>query len=360
VGGHCFTNNQSARLFLVKLDKQGNIVWSNTFSNYGGWRAYSLAALSNGDIAVLAKGPGGMLVHRLTSGGQPVWSKLAQVSGSFPVDDDYYGSNLNNILSPENYGLTETGDGSIYFGSSCNSSMSGTGGIDRLVRLSANGDSVFAKTYSLNNNQGKVHPLQLVANGNTLLMADQSYSTISPVIGPAQYFCFLSADGSITSSKMRVTHDQSSPTFNLNQVNLYNGNLYFSTCGDYEFDTYVLDQSLNIKSSVKTVVVQDIGTDRGGISLYDANDQALYYLYNFGGNPGESNGFEVTRNATDGRTCITGPVVPPPVLELADAQYTVAADQEITISTQAAPVFTNLTWNAVSVSVVSTEAVCGQ
>jgi hypothetical protein len=67
VGGHSFVENQGVNLFLAKLDNQGNMLWSNTFSSSIGYRAYSLATLNNGDIGFLAKSGAGMMVYRLTA-----------------------------------------------------------------------------------------------------------------------------------------------------------------------------------------------------------------------------------------------------------------------------------------------------
>jgi hypothetical protein len=121
----------------------------------------------------------------------------------------------------------------------------------------------------------------------------------------------------------------------------------------------VLDKSLNVKSSIKTAAATDIGTDRGGISLFDQGDQALYFIFNFGGNPGESNGFEVTRNGPDGKPCINAYTKSPPTLTFEDRHITVATDTALTVSAGALPTFATLNWNAPQVSVSSTEKVCG-
>lgn len=356
VGGHSFVGTQSARLFLLKMDGSGNIVWSNSFSNYSRWRAYSLTTLRNGDLAFLTKGPGGLMVHRITANGLPVWSTIVGYTNTY-IDDDYY-TTPPNVNSPENHALVETADGSIYFATSSNSSGNGVGGSDRLYRLDANGKLQFAQIYTLDGNSAPVRPVQLINAGNDrLLMADQVFRNIT---GPSPYFVMLSLNGDVRLSRGRPANGDGFWGSCLNEINWYQDNLYFSTNGNREFDTYVIDNNLQLKSAVKTAAAQDIGTDRGGISLFDAADRALYYVLNFGGNWQESNGFEVTRNDATGKPCINTYVNPPSSLQLQDLHVTVVADKVDTTGYGPAPTFTPLTWRPNPVAVIATENVCGQ
>src|SRR5579859_75567 len=357
IGGHSFQGITPANLFLVKLDRSGNLIWSKSFSNYQGFRAYSLAALSNGDIALFGKSGGAMVCHRLTADGNPVWSTQLVYTWWGTIDDDYY--NKPNNLSPENHGLVEGSDGSIYFATSSNSGTANVGGTDRLVRLDANGKILFANVYSLANNTAVVRPVQLTAAGNgQLLLADQMVSYNGWEGCP--YFTMLSGDGSVVASRGRPYDPNNVLGITINEVNFYHDSVYYSTCGDNQFNTYILDAGLNLKSAVKTAATSDIGTDRGGISLYDATDRALYYVFNFGGNPGESNGFEVTRNGPTGKPCVTTYTIPPATLLLESTTVSVKADTAVASSGYGpSPVFTSLTWRQYTVT-TSPMNVCGQ
>jgi len=357
VGGHSFDGNGVAGiLFMAKLDTAGNMLWSQSFSNYQGWRAYSLTALANGDLALMAKGFGGLVVLRLTTNMQSVWSTIVYYMNSH-IDNDYYGS-VASILSPENHAMAETADGSIFFATSSNPGTH-TGGVDRLYKLDAGGQLQFAKTYTLDGNQGVVRPVQLINAGvNRLLMADQAFPISS--VGPCPFFTMLSLDGNVVASRGRPLDQSGSPGLNINQVNFYQDHIYYSTCGDYSFNTYILDTALGLKNTVVTAAALDIGTDRGGISLFDEADKALYYVLNFGGNYGESNGFEVTRNDASGKPCINTYTVPPATLLLGDNHITVANDTTITSTTYGpAVIFTPLSWRRYQVPVTVTENVCG-
>ncbi|MBS1663620.1 MAG: hypothetical protein JST68_21435 [Bacteroidetes bacterium] len=355
VAGHSFTGIESASLFLVKLDRSGNIVWSNGFSNNSGWRAYSLTTLRNGDLALLAKSGGGLKVFRVSPAGQALWSTtLGYTYGG--IDDDFY--TKPNLLSPESHALAETSDGSIFFATSSNGSVSGVGGSDRLYKLDAGGKLQFARVYKLDGNTSVVRPVQLInAGDDQLLMADQAFS--SP-LAPNPYFALLAPNGDVRTSRGRSSTAGGAWLYQINQVNWYQGNLYLSTCGNRDLCTYVIDGSLNLKSANKTIYVFDIGTDRGGMSLFDATDRALYYVCNFGGNFGESNGFEVVRNDAAGKPCIDTYVNPPSTLQLENNHFSVTDDKIDTVVYGAVFAFTPLTWRPNPVSVIQVEAVCGQ
>ncbi|HXD77478.1 MAG TPA: hypothetical protein VN616_06700 [Puia sp.] len=358
VAGHSFASTGVAGiLFLTELDKTGNILWSGSLSNYQGLRAYSVLVLQNGDVALFAKGIGGLSILRLSPGRQLVWSTMIQYNNT-PIDDDFYGNN-NNTLSPENHAMVETADGSIYVATTSNSGVTGAPGSDRLYRLDANGNLQFAKVYTAAG-VGVVHPVQLLnAGAGNLLMADQAVTSGNVFAFP--YFIKLSLDGSIVASRGVPVSMASPARDQINEVISYQGNFSLSTCGNLQFNTYILDPNLNLKTSIETIAAEDIGTDRGGISLFDTATNSLYYLCNFAGNFGESNGFEVTRNGPDGKPCITTYVNPPDALLLQDIQVTVIADSAAkTVTAGPVPVFTPLNWQPHNVVVASTVVVCGQ
>ena len=357
VAGQCYQGTAAAiGAFLLKLDNKGNILWSKAFTNYLGLRAYSLQVLGNGDLALLTKSHGALIVHRLTADGQPVWSFEAICKPNLPIDDDFYDSQ-NGILSPEYHGLVEASDGSIFAAASGNGPLNGVGGTDHLIRLDANGNLLFAKSYTLSNNTGIVRPVQLLAFGTgQVLIADQA-AVYAP--GPSPFFTLISLDGAIQASRGVPLNTNSQNALNINEVNAFQGNIYLSTCGGYQFNTYVLDAGLNLKSSVKTAAALDIGTDRGGIALFDGSDLALYDVLNFGGNYGESNGFEVLRNDGKGTPCINTYTEAPAALTLENKQIMVASDTLFTFSAGPAATFTTLTWQPAPVSVASALNVCG-
>lgn len=356
IAGHSFAGTGVAGiLFLARLDATGNLVWSGSLSNYQGWRTYSLLALHNGDIALFAKGFGALTVLRLTPGQQLVWSTIIAYSNT-QIDNDFYANN-NNALSPENHAMVETVDGSIYFATSSNGG--GQPGSDRLYRLDAGGNLQFSKVYTAAGG-GAVRPVQLTNLGTgNILMTDQEFTPGGGFSFP--YFTIVASDGSVVASRGEPFNQGASGAVQINEVISYQNNICYSTCGDYQFNTYILDLNLNLKSSIETIAALDIGTDRGGIALFDSVDNALYYLCNFAGNYGESNGFEITRNAPDGKPCITTYTNPPDALSIQDLQVTVAADAgNPTITAGPAPVFTSLPWRSYAVAIASQEVVCGQ
>ena len=357
VGGHSFDGTGTAGiLFLAELDKSGNMLWSGSLSNYQGWRAYSIAILGNGDIAYFAKGFAGLAVLRLTASQQLVWST---VISSENIDDDFY-SNNNITLSPENHAMVETADGSIYVATSSNPASYEQPSADKLYQLNGSGTLQFAKIYT-QAFPGTTRPVQLINAGpNNLLMADQfvenGYITATP------FFNLLGLDGTLQASRgYPLTASFNGPS--INEVNFYQGSIYFSTCGNSAFDTYILDLNLNLKSAVETVADTLATTDRGGISLFDSTQHALYYVCNFGDvNPSQSNGFEVLQTRANGQSCDTtysGDAIP---LLLNNTSIAVTPDTVAMnhVTSGPAPVFTSLTWQSYTVPVAATNTVCGQ
>ena len=355
IGGHSFAGSGVAGiLFLAKLDTSGNMLWSGSFSNYQGWRAYSLTALQNGDVALFAKGFGGFVVLRLTTSEQLVWSTIVNFNQE-SLDNDFYADG-NNSLSPENHAMVETADGSIYVASSANS-RSYAPSTDRLYKLDASGNLQFAKIYTPSF-AAPIGPVQLIpAGANNLLLADQINEENAFY---APFFNLVSLSGDVQTCRGYATATNGGISgLAINEVNFYRNSIYYSTCGFYRFDTYVLDLNLNLQSSEETIADNDIGTDRGGISLYDPAENALFYLCNFGGNYGQSNGFEVTRNDPVGTPCINTYVDGPLPLTLQNIQMTVTSDTAIqSIMAGPAPVFTTLGWRPYTV-LATTTVVCG-
>jgi hypothetical protein len=355
VGGHSFAGSGVAGiLFLAKLDTSGNMLWSGSFSNYQGWRTYSVTALQNGDVALFAKGFTGFVVLRLTASEQLVWSTIVNY-GTGVIDNDFY-ANRNNSLSPENHAMVETADGSIYVASSSNTG-SYAPATDRLYKLDASGNLQFAKIYTPSIS-ATIGPVQLVSAGaNNLLLADQINEEN---VFYAPFFNLVSLSGDVQTCRgYATTANGGIDGLAINEVNFYRNSIYYSTCGFYRFDTYVLDLNLNLQSSEETIADNDIGTDRGGISLYDPAENALFYLCNFGGNSGQSNGFEVTRNDPVGTPCINTYVDGPLPLTLQNIQMTATSDTAIqSVTAGPAPVFTTLGWRNYTV-LSTTTVVCG-
>jgi hypothetical protein len=354
IGGHSFAGSGVAGiLFLAKLDTAGNMLWSGSLSNYQGWRAYSLTVLQNGDVALFAKGFTGFVVLRLTASEQLVWSTIVNY-GTRVIDNDFY-ANRNNSLSPENHAMVETADGSIYVASSANMSSPST---DRLYKLDASGNLQFAKIYTPSIS-AMIGPVQLISAGaNNLLLADQINEENAFY---APFFNLVSLSGDVQACRgYATTANGGVAGLAINEVNFYRNSIYFSTCGFYRFDTYVLDLNLNLQSSEETIADNDIGTDRGGVSLFDPAENSLFYLCNFGGNYGVSNGFEVTRNDPVGTPCINTYVEGPFPLMLQNIQTTATSDTAIqSVVAGPAPVFTMPGWRSYTV-LATTEVVCGQ
>ena len=359
IGGHSFDGNGTAGiLLLAKLDRSGNMLWSGSLSNYQGLRSYSLTVLNNGDIAFFAKGFAGFTVLRFTANEQPVWSTVVKYVNGSPIDNDFYGNN-NSTLSPENHAMVETADGSIYVATSSNPAYTRLPSADRLYRLDANGNLQFAKVFT-QTSVGVTHPVELInAGANNLLMTDQLF--VSGGLSPCPVFNLLSLDGNVVVSRGYPVNRAIAGGQEINEVNFYQNSVYLSTCGSYQFNTYVLDMGLNVTNSVVTVGDTDIGTDRGGISLFDSTEKALYYVCNFGGYWGESNGFEITRNDPKGKPCINTYTKGPTALLLENTSITATPDTAtLSVSAGPAPVFSSLAWRSYNVAVTNMETVCGE
>ncbi|HEY6900943.1 MAG TPA: hypothetical protein VI233_09885 [Puia sp.] len=274
------------------------------------------------------------------------------------IDDDYYSK--PTFYTPESHNLVETADGSIYFATSGIPATPNIGSIERLYRLDANGKVQFARVYKLDGSVGALRPVQLInAGDDQLLMADQVFDGSPIPVNAAPTFALLSLNGDVRVSRGRPYDAGGVWNSYLNQVNWYDGKLYFSTAGNYEFNTYVLDGSLNLKSATKTVGTQGNNTYRGGVSLFDTKDRALYYLLNFGGVSGGNNGFAVVRCDAVGKPC-TDTYSPPTTLLLENTHWTVTDDKIDTIQYGPAVKFTPITWTFSQVQVLKTESVCGQ
>jgi hypothetical protein len=352
LGGHIFGNTTSyGRPFLVKLDKTGNLLWSKALSDSAHTsRGLAIKVLRNGDLAYLTFDSYSFELFRISGDGTVIWSKVIPSSDSLVFDpsvQEYQATYFNSHM------LAEASDGSIFFACNSNSPIVGK---DCLVKVSGTGNFVFARTYSWPNPVNAFPPQIQITENDDIIYAGQK-NTNSNGVGSIPYLFIATPDGDILASKAYPENQQVAWN-RLNELNYFQHKIYITTAGDYEFNNYIFDQSLNLVSSTKTLGTNTFSTDYGGMSLYDSAGASLYHILNIAGLPTDENGFQFMKTDINGTSCHQYNV-PPVALVMGSVTATV---QNLTPQiTNGSQTFSeNVPWAASPVAITSAQIACSQ
>jgi hypothetical protein len=334
VGGHIFGVPDSyGRPFLVKLNAKGEIVWSkyfvSTVSPLNTARGAAVYALQNGDIAYVTITSFSMILYRLSADGTILWAKSI-LPGNDLVFDGPFLSGINRYI-------TEAPDGNIYIASTSNYPVKGK---NCLVKLSSTGDLVFAKSY-LHQPGYSSYPPNIICkeNGELIYGSQKGFSSWRP------YIYLIGTNGSFLNGK-GIPVDRNS--FQINELHYNNAGIFLSTTGLYQFNLYMLDASLNVISSEKTLGTSSLYTDEGGASVFDNTTGNWYHLLDIA-LPGGGNGFQLFKTNEAGRSCHDYNN-PPEELGLQAVNPTIKDEISITVQNISFPTLTNLSWQMTSVS----------
>jgi len=141
--------------WVVKLSSEGNIEWQKVLGSAGEERAMSIIQTTTGDymIAASTSGTGGDVssnhgssdawIIKLNSNGNTTWSKT--FGGTLGDDASYIGTTTDGFMIG---GATNSSDGDL-------AGYPNRGGSDAwLLKISANGDVLWQKTYGGSGNEG--------------------------------------------------------------------------------------------------------------------------------------------------------------------------------------------------------------
>ena len=247
IGGNAFPSASFSfgSPFLIKLSKSGDILWSRQTPDTN-WtsRGLVLKILHNGDIAYVTYAAGTYFIYRLDSNGNTIWEKIIYVNNGLDVSPYVPEYGVNATISQM---LEETSDGSIIFGFASNETYPSQ---DYLLKLSASGDLLLSKTFIVPG--GETHqPALLVTENDDIIYFNQKSRPVKP------YFLVFSPNMDML--KMMKSCDLPGiPWDNVEQISYSNGKIYLTTAGMYELCSYTFDGSLNLLSSVKTLVTNKV------------------------------------------------------------------------------------------------------
>ncbi len=162
--GHTFSFGQgSSDLYLIRIDNNGNLLWSKTYGDALTERGISVKQLSNGDLLLLGDVEtglfGGKDIHivRTDVNGNTLWNKRIGLSGH----DQIFGTQI-------------TSDGGFIFAGATTSS--GAGNFDAvLYKADASGNIQWSKTYGGTNNDSYQSIVELSGGGFVVTGYTQSF-----------------------------------------------------------------------------------------------------------------------------------------------------------------------------------------
>jgi hypothetical protein len=352
IGGHLFATDTSYGMpFLVKLDKNGNLLWSKALSDSAHYsRGLSIKALRNGDVAFLTGDGINLQLFRIAGDGTVKWSK--SISGGItlafePSTDLYQSTYFNSHM------IVEASDGSIVVAGNSNFFVQGR---DCLIKLTGAGDLVFAKTYTWPSPIPEFPPQIQITENDEIVYAGQKNPNFSGVtILP--YLFITSPDGDVLAASSYPSTQPAAWT-RLNELNYFQHKIYLSTAGDYEINTFTYDQSLNLLSGIKTLGTNGFPTDYGGMSLYDSTTGSLYHILNIAGMTADGNGFQFLKTDAKGTSCHQYNDAP---IALAMTPATLTAQSVTPQIVDGTQTFSqNVVWASMPVSITSSQLACSQ
>jgi len=92
IGGALSLTESGTTAYLAKFHPNGSLAWDRTFSFGNTSAVYDVAVAPSGEIYVLCDSDIEMFLTKLTSSGDPIWTKgLAVLAASYRVDLEYDG-----------------------------------------------------------------------------------------------------------------------------------------------------------------------------------------------------------------------------------------------------------------------------
>jgi hypothetical protein len=347
IGGNVFpsASNSFGSPFLMKLSKDGNILWSKQTADTN-WtsRGLVLKVLRNGDIAYVTYFGGSFFLYRLDANGNTIWAKTIYDNSVVYFGGYVQEYGANATISQM---LEETSDGSIFFGFASNAPVPGQ---DCLLKFSASGDFLLGKTFNLPGGESHQPALQVTENDDIIYFNQKS----SPVAKP--YFLVLSIN--LETKMMKACNLDVIPWNNVEQLSYNNGKIYLSTAANYELCSYTFDGSLNLLSSVKTLATNGFTADYGGVYIVDSSRNAVYSIQDIAGMQSDGNGFQYLKTDMKGLSChpYADPVVP---MTLSPITTTIN-DLTLNIVDASFPFVKNLNWTGSPIYVTSSETACSK
>ncbi|MCX6641103.1 MAG: T9SS type A sorting domain-containing protein [bacterium] len=144
--------------WLIKIDQDGNLIWSRTYGGTGNDYCASLTASSDNDLLLAG------YTYSYGSGGSDAWLLKLNQAGDSLWSKTYGGSGWENAASVISTGST------IYLSGFCDSFGHG-GGDFWLVKCVPSGDSLWAKSYGGNAREA-AYAAALNSEGNLLLVGE--------------------------------------------------------------------------------------------------------------------------------------------------------------------------------------------
>lgn len=209
IAGFNLTDQNSFDSYLAKVNGNGEVVWSNTYGDKGSDGFYRVinatggGYVATGFITSVSNARSNLLVVKVSDEGSPEWSKvfgvdsiaqgfslIATSDGGYVVcgyimesyDDDRdiyllkvnssgervwtkrYGKSSGSAAYDEAYDIAQASDGSLYITGSVAGNISCCGDAF-LMKLSAEGDSLWSKTYQ----QGLGYSLAINEDGTIII-----------------------------------------------------------------------------------------------------------------------------------------------------------------------------------------------
>src|SRR5690606_25898315 len=176
ITGHVFHNSIDTRIVLIRLDSNGNLLWSKTYMSSGFTMAFGLTTTSDGGFVIVglgdnsAAGQADLQVIRTDSQGNIIWAKA-------------YGS----TYVEEGYDVLETTDQNLYVVGRMQTTQGGGGQCPPLgpcydgflLKLKPNGDTIWTRIYG-ENDYDWFYSMELPKEGGPLLIGQaerNGYST---------------------------------------------------------------------------------------------------------------------------------------------------------------------------------------
>lgn len=189
-GGFIFCALQDLHALVVKVDESGQLEWATELPDI----AWAIEQTTDGDYMIAGSMSMGnhsdMRVTRLTTAGQPAWTKT-------------YGTVLGNVeLNDQALDIRPTSDGAfVVYGCGGASPLLGTYNDHYLVKIDAAGDTLWTRRYGNEDNQAGwsaegTSDGGLILLGTTMVAGESCYEVLkTDAIGTLQWSTTLPGEG---------------------------------------------------------------------------------------------------------------------------------------------------------------------